>query len=147
MRDIASDEHAEGDELDPWRLDAAHVAARLGTDVRCGLTSAEAQARRGRYGPNELEPEAAVPAWRKLLSQFANPLVYVLLAAVPFPRGDGGRTRPTTVVRGSEVAVPSDLGEGTPVDLTRRRPRELVEHNEILGDHVLRKSPGAESRE
>jgi len=82
VRDIASDEHAERDELDPWRLDAAHVAARLGTDVRCGLTSAEAQARRGRYGPNELEPEAAVPAWRKLLSQFANPLVYLLLAAV-----------------------------------------------------------------
>jgi len=82
VRDIASDEHAERDELDPWRLDAAHVAARLGTDVRCGLTSAEAQARRGRYGPNELEPEAAVSAWRKLLSQFANPLVYLLLAAV-----------------------------------------------------------------
>ena len=62
VRDITSDEHAERDELDPWRLDAAHVAAGLGTDVRRGLTFAEAAARLGRYGPNELEPEAAVPA-------------------------------------------------------------------------------------
>jgi magnesium-transporting ATPase (P-type) len=82
VRDITRDEHAERDELDPWRLDAADVAAGLGTDVRRGLTFAEAAARLGRYGPNELEPEAAVPAWRKLLSQFANPLVYLLLAAV-----------------------------------------------------------------
>ncbi|HET6683374.1 MAG TPA: cation-translocating P-type ATPase [Gaiella sp.] len=82
MREITSDGHAERDELDPWRLDAADVAVELGTDVRSGLTSAEATTRLGRYGPNELEPEAAVPAWRKLLAQFANPLVYLLLAAV-----------------------------------------------------------------
>jgi magnesium-transporting ATPase (P-type) len=82
VREITSDGHAERDELDPWRLDAADVAVELGTDVRSGLTSAEATTRLGRYGPNELEPEAAVPAWRKLLAQFANPLVYLLLAAV-----------------------------------------------------------------
>ena len=54
----------------------------LGTDVRSGLTSAEAAARLERYGRNELEPETVVPAWRKLLAQLADPLIYLLLAAV-----------------------------------------------------------------
>jgi len=67
---------------EPWRRDAVDVAAELGTDVRCGLTSAEAAARLVRHGPNELEVVAAVPAWRKFLAQFADPLIYVLLAAV-----------------------------------------------------------------
>ena len=69
--------HAE-----PWRRHAAAVAAELETDVRRGLSSAEAAARLERYGPNELEAAEAVPAWRKLLSQFADPLIYLLLAAV-----------------------------------------------------------------
>jgi Ca2+-transporting ATPase len=67
---------------EPWRRDEADVAAELGTDVGSGLTSAEAAARLARYGPNELEAAAAVPAWRKFLAQFADPLIYLLLAAV-----------------------------------------------------------------
>jgi magnesium-transporting ATPase (P-type) len=67
---------------DPWLRDAADVAADLGTDIREGLTAAEAQARLERYGPNRLESAPAVPAWRKLLAQLANPLIYLLLAAV-----------------------------------------------------------------
>ncbi len=35
-----------------------------------------------RDGPNELVAAAAVPRWRKLLAQFADPLVYLLLGAV-----------------------------------------------------------------
>ena len=67
---------------DPWRRDVAAVAAELETDVRRGLSSAEAAARLERYRPNELEAAQAVPAWRKLLAQFADPLIYLLLAAV-----------------------------------------------------------------
>jgi P-type Ca2+ transporter type 2C len=80
--DVPREEQAEPDELDPWRLDAAHVVAELGTDVRSGLTSEETAARLEEHGPNELEPEAAVPGWRKFLAQFADPLIYLLLAAV-----------------------------------------------------------------
>lgn len=86
MRDIPNEEHAERAKLDPWRLDAADVAAKLGTDLADGLTSAEAIARLQRYAPNELELEleleTEVSAWRKLLVQFANPLIYLLLVAV-----------------------------------------------------------------
>ena len=67
---------------DAWRREAEEVAATLGTDVSRGLSAAEAASRLARYGPNELEPAERVPAWRKLLAQFADPLIYLLLAAV-----------------------------------------------------------------
>ncbi len=65
-----------------WRRDAMEVAAELSTDVRMGLTSAEAAARLERYGPNQLDAAAMVTAWRKFLFQFADPLIYLLLVAV-----------------------------------------------------------------
>ena len=54
----------------------------LETDPGRGLGPAEARARLERYGPNRLEAAERVPEWRKLLGQFANPLIYLLLAAV-----------------------------------------------------------------
>ena len=65
-----------------WRAEASVVAAALGTDARRGLTAAEATARLARFGPNRLEAAERVPAWRKFLGQFADPLIYLLLAAV-----------------------------------------------------------------
>ena len=38
--------------------------------------------RLARFGPNRLEAAERVPAWRKFLGQFADPLIYLLLAAV-----------------------------------------------------------------
>jgi potassium/sodium efflux P-type ATPase len=58
------------------------VAAELGTDIVRGLTSAEAAARLERGGPNELDAAAVVPTWKKLLAQFEDPLIYLLLGAV-----------------------------------------------------------------
>ncbi|MDN4476254.1 cation-transporting P-type ATPase [Demequina sp. SYSU T00192] len=66
---------------DPSTRDAAEVASAVATDVDRGLAAAEAAARLDRDGPNRLEEERTVPAWRRLLSQFADPLVYLLLAA------------------------------------------------------------------
>ena len=67
---------------EPWRRDAADVAASLGADVERGLSPDEAAARLARFGRNALEAAESVPAWRKILSQFASPLIYVLLGAV-----------------------------------------------------------------
>ena len=67
---------------DPWARDPSEVALELGTDVRAGLSTAEARARLERYGANKLEVATLVPAWRKLLQQFADPLIYLLFAAV-----------------------------------------------------------------
>jgi potassium/sodium efflux P-type ATPase len=68
--------------VEPWRRDAADIVRALATDATAGLSTAEAQRRLGHYGPNVLERAAEVPAWRKFVRQFADPLVYLLLAAV-----------------------------------------------------------------
>jgi len=44
-----------------------------------GLTSAEAAQRLAQYGPNRLPERAGTSAWVRLLLQFHNPLIYVLL--------------------------------------------------------------------
>jgi P-type Ca2+ transporter type 2C len=46
-----------------------------------GLTSAEAQARAIKYGPNELRKEPATPLWKLVLDQFDDALVKMLLIA------------------------------------------------------------------
>jgi P-type Ca2+ transporter type 2C len=66
----------------PWAQDAADVAAALGTDLVTGLSADEAVRRRERFGPNQLDATPPVPAWRKLLAQLADPLVYLLGGAV-----------------------------------------------------------------
>jgi Ca2+-transporting ATPase len=67
---------------DPSLLDAAAVLGSLGVDPASGLGSAEAAGRLARVGRNRLDPTAHVPAWRKLLAQFADPLTYLLLVAI-----------------------------------------------------------------
>lgn len=67
---------------EPWRAEAADVATAAETDPDRGLTSAEAAARLARFGVNRLDSAARVPAWRKLVAQLADPLVYLLVAAV-----------------------------------------------------------------
>jgi Ca2+-transporting ATPase len=66
----------------PWLADVAGVALAVDSDPAAGLTSSEAAARLARVGPNRLDAAAHVRAWRKLLAQFADPLVYLLLVAV-----------------------------------------------------------------
>lgn len=66
---------------DPSTRDAAEVARDLAVDPATGLTSAEADRRLQRDGPNTLRAKAPVPVWRKILRQFQDPLVYLLLVA------------------------------------------------------------------
>jgi magnesium-transporting ATPase (P-type) len=67
---------------DPSLLEASQVAQNLRTDLERGLSSAEAARRLAQSGPNELRAAPPVPAWRKLLAQFRDPLVYLLLGAI-----------------------------------------------------------------
>src|SRR5689334_4850084 len=67
---------------DPWRHEADELAAALRTNLLRGLSATEAAARLARFGPNRLAGARRVPAWRKLLGQFADPLIYLLLVAV-----------------------------------------------------------------
>jgi Ca2+-transporting ATPase len=67
---------------DPSIKDANEVARALGTDLEHGLTSAEAARRLAAEGPNELRSAPPVPIWRRVLAQFQDPLIYLLLAAI-----------------------------------------------------------------
>jgi Ca2+-transporting ATPase len=64
-----------------YRQAVEEVVAELGCDPQRGLSSEEARARLARYGPNELEAEKPVPAWRRFLAQFRDTLVILLLIA------------------------------------------------------------------
>lgn len=47
---------------------------------REGISSEEARSRLERFGPNQLQERKRTSAWMRLLLQFHNPLIYVLLA-------------------------------------------------------------------
>ena len=63
-------------------MDAGAVAAALGVDVATGLSAQEAASRLAQNGPNELRAKPRIPTWRRVLAQFQDPLIYLLLAAV-----------------------------------------------------------------
>ena len=64
-----------------YRLPAEAVVAALGSDGEHGLTSEEAARRLARDGPNELQAEKPIPAWRRFLAQFQDVLIILLLIA------------------------------------------------------------------
>ncbi len=66
---------------DPSTVGVDQVALALDVDPNQGLDEAEAARRLEQFGPNELAGAPPVPAWRKFLQQFKDPLVYLLLAA------------------------------------------------------------------
>ena len=66
----------------PWAATPEALAARLATDPDAGLAGAEAARRLVADGANELAAVPPIPAWRRLLAQFRDPLIYLLLAAV-----------------------------------------------------------------
>jgi Ca2+-transporting ATPase len=63
------------------------VVASQATDVRRGLSDAEARVRLERDGRNELTAEAPIPTWRKVLAQFEDVLVILLLVATAISAG------------------------------------------------------------
>jgi P-type Ca2+ transporter type 2C len=60
---------------------AADVARVLDTDTGDGLSDREAVRRLAVAGPNELDERRPTPAWVKILRQFANTMIVVLLIA------------------------------------------------------------------
>lgn len=74
--------HASPVDRDVSLEDAQLVAHTLTVDPAKGLSSDEAERRIARYGANQLQAVKAPPLWRRVLAQFQDPLVYLLLGAV-----------------------------------------------------------------
>ncbi|NLG59315.1 MAG: HAD-IC family P-type ATPase, partial [Gammaproteobacteria bacterium] len=66
----------------PWAATADDLATTLGTNPETGLDSAEAARRLRIHGPNELAARPPVPAWKRFLAQFRDPLVILLIVAI-----------------------------------------------------------------
>ena len=87
-RIITASTHREGPmgsatlDTDPSLLEASAVVQQMHTDPDLGLTASEASARLASAGPNEISAAKPVPTWRKIVEQFADPLIYLLFAAI-----------------------------------------------------------------
>jgi Ca2+-transporting ATPase len=68
-------------EAAPHCQPAQTVVAALGSDPARGLSRTEAQRRLEQYGPNQLKSAPETPWWKRLLEQFENFLVIILLIA------------------------------------------------------------------
>ena len=70
-------------EDDIWhQLHGDEVLRLLDVDPRSGLTPGEAERRLVKFGFNTLTQRPSVPAWRRFVRQFNQPLVHLLLLAV-----------------------------------------------------------------
>jgi len=95
-----------GDIADASVMATDAVATALAVDVETGLSAQEAARRLAQNGPNELRAAPRPAAWRRVLAQFQDPLIYLLLAAVAVAlaawwvegRGAGGSGWPVDAI-------------------------------------------------
>jgi Ca2+-transporting ATPase len=66
----------------PHTKPADAVVQEIGSNATRGLNRAEAKRRLEQYGPNELKSAPEMPWWKRLIEQFQNVLVIVLLVAI-----------------------------------------------------------------
>ncbi|MFA7441111.1 MAG: cation-translocating P-type ATPase [Sphingomonadaceae bacterium] len=64
-----------------YRQPAEEVLGALGSNAASGLSREQARQRLAQYGRNELAAEPPVPEWRKVLAQFTDVLVILLILA------------------------------------------------------------------
>lgn len=112
-------------DLDPSVTDARAVARRLGTNPDAGLSSPEAARRFHSDGPNEIESAPPVPTWRKVLAQFQDPLIYLLLAAVAISvvawAAEGGESWPVDAIVILAIVIFNAVGPVAQADSAGRR--------------------------
>ncbi|HEX6869034.1 MAG TPA: HAD-IC family P-type ATPase, partial [Candidatus Limnocylindrales bacterium] len=69
-------------EATAWHaLTPTETLERQAVAIEAGLTSAEVEARRARYGPNKFADAPKEPRWQAFLRQYKDPMQIVLLAA------------------------------------------------------------------
>lgn len=74
--------HPNKKERHHWHhLDHKAVFEQLKSHCRHGLSEDEAEQRLKRNGPNVITGQVMVPTWRRIVLQFNNPLIYILLVA------------------------------------------------------------------
>ncbi|MEN9504250.1 MAG: hypothetical protein RI958_176 [Actinomycetota bacterium] len=85
-------------DLDAHVVDVAEVTRRVHVDRALGLSADDVSTRRQQYGPNELADAARTPAWRRLVAQFSDLLILILLAAAVVAFAVSGELKTPLVV-------------------------------------------------
>ncbi|MFA5582583.1 MAG: cation-translocating P-type ATPase [Bacteriovoracaceae bacterium] len=67
--------------MQAWAQSVDKLVSKLKTNIKVGLTSAEAQEILAEYGPNSIVVKKKTPAWIILARQFKNPVIYILIIA------------------------------------------------------------------
>ena len=137
---------------DPSTRDAAAIADVLIVDTARGLDAQEAARRLADNGPNELRAQPPVPRWRKLLAQFQDPLIYLLLAAVAIALAawvfKGGVGWPVDAIVISVIVVLNGvlghLQETRAEDAVAALARFTTATSSVLRDGQLQRVPSAE---
>lgn len=83
MKLIASNRQMDDLKLKPQvhHISVGESALLLGADIEQGLTLQEVEVRQRKYGPNRIAARRGERAWWRLLRQFMQPFIYVLIAA------------------------------------------------------------------
>jgi Ca2+-transporting ATPase len=126
----------EGGEVDWHHLPLSEVYQRLSTDEN-GLSSAEVEKRQSLYGNNKLKGKKPIHPFWKLVNQFRDPMVYLLLLAAIIAfladRGDLG-TPIFICIALSLNAVFSYLQERRAEEAMNSLKKLLVSHCIVLRD-------------
>lgn len=85
-KDIDSEHHTQkptlsGRQEPTFVLPLETLQKLFETNFEKGLTAAQVESARKRYGPNELTEAPPVPVWRRFLAQFNDLVIWVLVAA------------------------------------------------------------------
>lgn len=79
-RESVEDKALDGQEFAPWALPAATVLDKLSATPQ-GLDEIDALERVAKFGPNQLPQVVKDPLWKRIVRQFDNILIYILLVS------------------------------------------------------------------
>lgn len=135
-----------------WATAPEDVCRQLAADTAIGLTSHEAQRRRDRFGSNQLVSEPAVPTWRRVVEQFDDPLVLLLLAAIVVSfvawAFEGGQDLPVdAIVIAAIVILNAGLGlwqEGKATQAVAALQQMTAVHSRVVRDGEVRSVANAD---
>lgn len=68
-------------QLPIWSQSVSEVSALLKSDIKLGLSEAEAASRLNEFGPNVLPKKGGIVWWKLLLSQFSSIIIWLLIGA------------------------------------------------------------------
>lgn len=137
---------------DPALVTVDEIARRQQVDPARGLSRAEAARRLTEHGPNELVGSDRPALWRRILAQFRDPLVYLLLVAIVVATAawwvEGGHGAPVdALVIAAIVIANAVIGlvqEGKAADAVAALADMTAAHSRVLRDGEVVDIPSAE---